>query len=136
MSRKILYIVAAAWVIAFLWQTYAHAAEDTPLSESQKTEVYTATLDACIGRGIKDGKSTLPWVSIEAVGEYCKCGAQAIADLVTIKEYNAGIHPEKWPQFPSESIAEKTQCIVFPKCSPILNYHGPQRHQFERCWKG
>ena len=27
MSRKILYIVAAAWVIAFLWQTYAHAAE-------------------------------------------------------------------------------------------------------------
>ena len=23
--RKILYIVAAAWVIAFLWQTYAHA---------------------------------------------------------------------------------------------------------------
>ena len=25
MSRKILYIVAAAWVLAFLWQTYAHA---------------------------------------------------------------------------------------------------------------
>ena len=23
--RKILYIVAAAWVLAFIWQTYAHA---------------------------------------------------------------------------------------------------------------
>jgi hypothetical protein len=28
MSRKILYIVAAAWVLAFLWQTYAHADDD------------------------------------------------------------------------------------------------------------
>ena len=25
MSRKILYIVATAWVLAFIWQTYAHA---------------------------------------------------------------------------------------------------------------
>jgi len=28
MTRKILYIVAAAWVLAFIWQTYAHAAGD------------------------------------------------------------------------------------------------------------
>jgi hypothetical protein len=28
MTRKILYTVAAAWVIAFLWQTYAHAADN------------------------------------------------------------------------------------------------------------
>jgi len=33
MSRKILYIVAAAWVIAFLWQTYAHAADDKNINK-------------------------------------------------------------------------------------------------------
>jgi len=27
MTRKILYVVAAAWVLAFIWQTYAHACD-------------------------------------------------------------------------------------------------------------
>jgi len=34
MSRKILYIVAAAWVLAFIWQTYAHATEPVKLPKS------------------------------------------------------------------------------------------------------
>ena len=35
MIRKILYIVAAAWVLAFIWQTYAHA-------EQEEDEYYCA----------------------------------------------------------------------------------------------
>jgi hypothetical protein len=30
MMRKILYIVAAAWVLAFIWQTYGHANDQLP----------------------------------------------------------------------------------------------------------
>src|SRR5262249_32586585 len=29
MNRKILYIIATAWVLAFIWQSYAHAGELT-----------------------------------------------------------------------------------------------------------
>jgi len=39
MSHKILYVVAAAWVLAFLWQTYAHA----QLAEEEDNQCYKTT---------------------------------------------------------------------------------------------
>ena len=39
MTRKILYIVALAWVLAFIWQTYAHARPLTPEGEPNPLDV-------------------------------------------------------------------------------------------------
>ena len=129
--KKLLLTSIAALLLA---TGAAHA--ETPLTEHQKAEVYRTVLDACTKRGIKDGKSTLPWVPIESVLDYCKCGAEGLAEIVSAEEYDLGIHPEKWPQFPNDSIAEKTQCVVFPKCKFFLNLRNSSQHHFERCWKG
>jgi|SRR5262249_7925331 len=135
---KKLFLTGVAALLLATGMAHVATAQSASLTERQKAEVYRMSLEACVRRGIKDGTPTTPF-TIEETWEYCRCGAETIADLVTIEEYNLGILPEKSPESAKnakESLLDKVACIAVEKCKKHLNLRDPSQYQFERCWKG